>query len=329
MNSIVFERFTEEHIPHAVRLALTELEAERLHCPELPSGDHSGRLSGLLHWLCGQGLGRVALMNGEPVGYMLFAGPWEGFFGLVRGAFSPLGGSAFAHAEGIDRGRLASMLFADSAEMLVDKGVFSCAVSRCAHDEETARSFVLNGFGIRCSDAMRRLSSLSLPGYVGMVHMEELPFEDFHRVSQLQMGLVRHLAAAPTLYPTDMERFDRWFENREMRIFAAFDGEQLIGFISVKGEGENFVSESDSVINICGAYFDGQYRGKGIAQGLLSHVCAVMTAEGYTHIGVDCETMNPTALNFWGKYFTPYTYSYARRFDERIEGFRAWMSASE
>ena len=33
----------------------------------------------------------------------------------------------------------------------------------------------------------------------------------------------------------------------------------------------------------------------------------------------DCETLNPTALNFWGKYFDPYTYSFARRIDERIK----------
>ena len=32
------------------------------------------------------------------------------------------------------------------------------------------------------------------------------------------------------------------------------------------------------------------------------------------------ETLNPTALNFWGKHFDHYTYSFARRIDERIGG---------
>ena len=32
---------------------------------------------------------------------------------------------------------------------------------------------------------------------------------------------------------------------------------------------------------------------------------------------VDCETLNPTALRFRGKYFVPFTYSFCRRIDER------------
>lgn len=39
---------------------------------------------------------------------------------------------------------------------------------------------------------------------------------------------------------------------------------------------------------------------------------------GKTYLGVDYETVNPTALHFWTKYFTPYTYSYIRRIDERV-----------
>lgn len=35
-------------------------------------------------------------------------------------------------------------------------------------------------------------------------------------------------------------------------------------------------------------------------------------------MGVDYETLNPTALNFWTKYFKPCTYFFARRIDERI-----------
>lgn len=40
--------------------------------------------------------------------------------------------------------------------------------------------------------------------------------------------------------------------------------------------------------------------------------------EGKSYMGVDYETINPTALRFWTKYFAPYTYSFIRRMDERI-----------
>lgn len=84
-------------------------------------------------------------------------------------------------------------------------------------------------------------------------------------------------------------------------------------------EAENFITEHNRMKNICGAYFDENYRGKGVAQGLLGFIIDMLKAESVTHLGVDCEILNPTALNFWSKYFEPYTYSFARRIDERVE----------
>lgn len=79
---------------------------------------------------------------------------------------------------------------------------------------------------------------------------------------------------------------------------------KVAGFISISSEGET--------------YFDPSLRGTGIPQLLLNHVCKTVQDEGKKIIGVDYETLNPTALNFWTKYFKPYTYSFARRIDERI-----------
>ncbi|SEL41337.1 Acetyltransferase (GNAT) family protein [Ruminococcus albus] len=101
-------------------------------------------------------------------------------------------------------------------------------------------------------------------------------------------------------------------------MFAAEADGEIIGFISLEDEAENFITRHNTMKNICGAYFDEKYRGKGTAQGLLGFIIETLKAEGVTHLGVDCETLNPTALNFWGKYFGPYTYSFARRIDERI-----------
>lgn len=321
-NKITFEKFTEKHINEAVKLALAELEAERTHCPDLPCEDFSGHLTGILHWLSGQPFGKAAMCGGKLVGYIIFAGPWDGFFGDVKGVFSPLGGSAFSY-DYENRGRLASMLFASVAEEFVKQGVFSCALSRYAHDEESAKSFVLNGFGIRCSDFVRKLSEFDLQTNSCNAAFNELSTDEFRSVEHLQRGLHKHLAGAPAFYPSD--DFDEWFESwikREtMRIFAAEADDRIIGFISIDNTAENFITEHNTMKNICGAYFDKNYRGNGIAQGLLAFIADTLKAEGMTHLGVDCETLNPTALNFWGKYFEPYTYSFARRIDERIEHY--------
>ena len=317
--NITFEKFTEKHIDEAVKLALAELENERKYCPDLPREDFSKHLAGILHWLSSQPFGKAAINNGKLVGHLIFAGPWDGFFGDVKGVFSPLGGSAFSY-DYKNRGRLASMLFASLAEEFVEQSVFSCALSRYAHDEEIAKSFVLNGFGIRCSDFVREISEFDLQNNSCEVVFKELPVDKFAAVEHLQRGLHRHLAGAPVFFPGD--DFDEWFKNwikREtMRIFAAETDGRIIGFISIDDNAENYITEHDTMKNICGAYCDEKYRGKGIAQNLLFFVAEPLTAEGVTHLGVDCETLNPTALNFWGKYFEPYTYSFARRIDERI-----------
>ena len=318
--SITFEKFTEKHIDDAVKLALAELENERKHCPDLPHGDFSKHMTGILHWLSSQSFGKAAINEGKLVGYLIFAGPWDGFFGNVKGVFSPLGGSAFSF-DYTNRGRLASMLFSGIAEEFVKQGVFSCALSRYAHDEETAKSFVLNGFGIRCSDFVREISKFDLQNNSCEVVFNELPVDKFAAVEHLQRGLHKHLAGTPVFFPSD--DFDEWFKNwikREtMRIFVAETDGRIIGFISIDDNAENFITEHNTMKNICGAYFDENYRGGGIAQSLLSFIADTLKAEGITHLGVDCETLNPTALNFWGKYFESYTYSFARRIDERVK----------
>lgn len=214
------------------------------------------------------------------------------------------------------------MLFASVADEFVKQSVFSCALSRYAHDEETAKSFILNGFGIRCSDAVREISKLTLPNSSDSVHFMELPLCELERIRSLRSRLVKHLEQAPIFCHTDMERYEQWFRKENMRVFAAESDGEIIGFISLEDEAENFITEHETMKNICGAYFDEKYRGKGVAKDLLGFIIDILKGEGVTHLGVDCETLNPTALNFWGKYFTPYTYSFARRIDERVNVYR-------
>lgn len=272
-------------------------------------------------WLSTQSFGKAAVCDGKLVGYLLFAGPWDGFHGTGKGVFSPLGGSAFSY-EYKNREKLASMLFASVAQDFVRDGIFSCALSRYAHDEEIAKSFVFNGFGIRCMDAVREIGKNELTVMSEDVTFGELPRERFAEVEQLQRGLHGHLLKAPTFFPLPQGSFEAWFkewtEKKTMRIFVAKEGDKTIGFLSIDDEGENFVTEYNAMKNICGAYFSEEYRGLGIAQSLLAFVNQTLQNEGITYLGVDCETMNPTAFHFWNKYFIPYTYSFARRMDERV-----------
>lgn len=318
--NLSFEAFSKQHIAQAVQLVLDELAQERTHCPALPQNDFTDRLTGLLSWLAEQRYGQAAVCEGRLMGYLVFAGPWDGVLGHAKGVFSPLGGSAIARPCQ-DRAYLASMLLESVANRLVAEGVYSIEIARFAHDETVARSLVLNGFGIRCCDAVQRVDCLSGEGAPSGVVLTELPRDAFAAVRPLQQGLHRHLAKAPVFLPHAQEGFDEWFDrwiHRErMRIFVAMAGEKPLGFLSVDDDGENVLTECDCMKNICGAYVDEGCRGSGLAHALLRYMADTLGREGVTHLGVDCETMNPTALRFWGKHFRTYTYSFARRIDER------------
>jgi len=67
---------------------------------------------------------------------------------------------------------------------------------------------------------------------------------------------------------------------------------------------------------IKGAFCLPEHRGKGLHQNLLSMLVRKLKAKGYTHLGVDFESINPAAYNFWTKYFNAYTCSVVRRIDE-------------
>lgn len=51
---------------------------------------------------------------------------------------------------------------------------------------------------------------------------------------------------------------------------------------------------------------------------MLDYAVDILEKEGYTRLGVDFESINPTADRFWSKYFTAYTQGVVRRIDERI-----------
>ena len=88
--------------------------------------------------------------------------------------------------------------------------------------------------------------------------------------------------------------------------------------MEVSNEGETFVAPGNVYRHITGAYCLLEYRGRGIYQNLLNFVINILKTEGYTKLGVDFESVNPSGSGFWLKYFNAYTNSLVRRIDERI-----------
>lgn len=329
------QKASKNDIAAAVGLAEKEYEKEAMVCRFLGMiADKElirSSLEELLTELFQNEHSYVAYEKEELIGYIGFFGPWDGFFGNVKGAFSPVGGSAFA---GNDRAKISSIVLSYAMEQMAKEQVLSFALSRYAHDEIVGKSLVFNGFGIRCSDAGRSIADFEQKAeQLEGISYCELTKEEYDEILGLDRMLTDHLLKAPVFFPANLEQaFPDHKISKDSRIFAAKaeDGtgkESVIGFMRVGEDGENLVSDFSCMKNICGAYVHPDYRNHKVAEGLLFTMIQQLRKEGISYLGVDCETLNPTALRFWGKYFKNYTYSYARRLDERIIGYEAYEKA--
>ena len=156
MEKFIIKDFEPAYIPDAERILKEEYSAEKKKVPSLPEESPTG----LLNWLSTKKYKKAAFCGERLVGYMMFADVWDGLFGLCKGSFSPLGGSALSFELGAEREKVMSLLFEGISNEMVRDGVYSIALSRFAHDTEANNSLILNGFGIRCSDAMATIESI-------------------------------------------------------------------------------------------------------------------------------------------------------------------------
>lgn len=313
-----FRKTEPKYIDEAVELAIGEYNNECANNNQLLAKNYRDKLKVLISDIFNSKYGLVAIEDEKLVGYLMFWGGFEGHFGNAKGSFSPLFGSAFG---GRNRQKTSSLLFENVSKIMIKDGICSFAICKYAHDKEIAESFVLNGFGIRCSDAIRNLSNVDEVKMDSGCRYEEISYQKANILLDLKNGLIKHMNRSPIYFLsaqfTDYE-FEELCKKRKSRFFVAYNGDRPVGYIEVDETAETFISEDSEVLNICGTYVECEYRNSSVAKELLAYTMQRLANEGLRYLGVDCETLNPTALRFWSKYFERYTYSFVRRIDERI-----------
>lgn len=303
------KKFTENDIEEARKIAMSNYDEEKKHVNELPEINRLPELE----YFAANGLGVAAFENDKMVGFLCCYEPWEGAFDMrdTLGTFSPL----YAHgAIKRNRGFIYQRMYESAAKLWAEKNIKTHGIALYAHDEEALEAFFEYGFGKRCMDQIRRTES------IGEIknednEFEELKLEDFITIRNLRHELNEHLKKSPCFMHSTEEEFTEWIkrvENGDRRTFVARNQGKVIAYMDVAEEGENFITYRDDMMNLQGAYCIPEYRGRGIAQDLLYYVSGVMKEEGYSLLGVDHESFNPTANRFWKKYFKPYTSSLVR-----------------
>lgn len=257
MNIVDFE---QKHIDEARKIALANYNEERHFVKELPEIKDVPELS----MFAENGLGVAAFENGKMTGFLCCFSPWENAFGTAaKGTFSPI------HAHGAaaeNREMIYRRMYQAAAEKWVREHITYHAAALYAHDEAAMRAFFLYGFGVRCSDAIMRVESVDCEES-DTLRFGKLSAEEIPSVRELRRMLSEHLGSSPCFMYSDENEFQLWLERAEKRgseIYAAQISGVPVSFIEVTDDGENFVTETDGMKNICGAFCLPEYRGKGV-----------------------------------------------------------------
>lgn len=310
------ENFNNSHIAQANEIVKINYEEERQHVPILPM---ISTYPGLKHFAENK-MGVAAVEGDKLIGFLSAFYPIEDAFKTtnVRGTFSPI------HAHGVlgsNRDKIYTKLYQAAAKIWVEKGISSHAIALYTHDKETIKSFFYNGFGLRCIDAIRPMKEIPLKTGPNNNYLEycEVARKEWGRLLEHHNSLILHLGSSPIFMKHSLMDEEELYQrsSEDVRYFAVAVNNQFIAYIKIGADGENFVADDNGIMNICGAFCVPEYRGTGIYHNLLSFVISILKKEGYTHLVVDCESINPNARGFWLKHFTEYTHSVVRRIDEK------------
>jgi len=298
--------FAEAHIEQAMRLAGAAYEQERALVPALPDIQVPD-----LRRFAKNNLGVAAFDGEEMLGFLCAQGPFKKAFATtpVKGAWSPV----HANAAVGDRARVYHRMYQAAAEKWVNAGALAHCVSLYAHDEAAKQAWFTYGFGMRCIDAIKMIDTgAALPEG----DFFELPRERFKEAQGLRKALYRYEGESPYFMK---KRFspDNPDKQKDARVFVARQGGQFAAYLKICNSDKPFASHAPDMMDICGVYAIPEIRGTELYANLLRYVETILAKEGYTRLGVDYESFNPTALYFYPKHFTVYTNSLVRRIDER------------
>lgn len=307
--------FEKEHVKEATKIALANYYDERRFVEELPQLCDIPDLDGFAE----NRLGVAAFEDGKMIGFLCCCEPFDCAFRAtdVKGVFSPMGANA---AVSDNRAKIYAAMYQAAGAKWVKAGAVSHAICLYAHDEELQRQFFRYGFGLRCLDAVRPMELIDCEPCTGY-EFAELPKAEYHSVYPLHLALYRHYCESPFFMnrkPETQEEFIASSMQEGERHFVAKQDGTLCAFLKISASGETLAAMGSAYRHIRGAYCLPEHRGKGVYQNLLNFTISVLKSEGYTRLGVNFESFNPTARGFWLKYFNAYTHSVVRRIDERI-----------
>lgn len=315
--NLQFEPISLQHVNTAVDLVISAYKEEREALPFLPTAeDFVYPLSQSIKSLFTHGSGIAAIRGNELVGFL--AG-WqiEELFGKEKGVYIPLFGNGAITEQ---RKHIYQEMYQHAAGLWTKKGLLSHVATFFAHDQKTIDTWFWMGFGLRCVDAIRRVSPITTLN--SDIIIRKAALDDVPVLAELHREHNHYYKHSPIFMPREDEDpvldLTEWLAAKNRHLWIAYSAEEPVGYMRIQPAAESFVSEHPAVMNITGAYVSPDARKSHIGTALLETVQQWLQKNGFSLCGVDFESFNTLGSNFWQKYFTPYTYSMVRRIDERI-----------
>ena len=239
-------------------------------------------------------------------------------------AVSPLYGYGISHPQ---RGDIISKLFQKTASELCEKYYQNLQVSIYAHDSEVLWHYILGSFIMELTDVVRDTDSLisTKPCQYAFKEISKSELLNHKQnVIEFYRNLINHLRLSPVFYPCHEflpieDRFTDFLAD-DIRVFAAFDGENVIGMVISEASDIWPGLNEKNAVNLSDLFVAPAYRGNGIAAALLDFTSNALKKSGIKKIYVTHGTVNPTAVGFWDKYFSNYAYRFSRQIDSEMLG---------
>lgn len=321
---IICKPLDSSYIKTAVEMAQENYDLERQSVTALGSIDNRAFYYSKIERLFESGIGRIAFQNDEPVGFLAFSQIFDTGNGRM-GATSPLYGYGIRNE---DRGKVIGHLFQAAAAEICEKHAGSLRINVYAHDTDVLNMYIMSAFSMDTTDVIGN-TSIEIPSadrkdYIFAELDRKQVLEYRTDVIELYRNLINHLRVSPIFYPCNgflpiEDRFED-FLSEDMRIFAAFQNNQLIGMIDSEPTDIEFAKTDSQAIGMGDVFIKPDYRGRGLGAALLAFANNRIRESGIDRVFVTHGTINPTARGFWDKYFMNYSYAMTRRIEPEMLG---------
>jgi ribosomal protein S18 acetylase RimI-like enzyme len=304
--------FDKSHIEMAVKIAKQNYDDERKRVPVLPPVDKTLDLLPFAE----NGYGVAAIDGDVLLGFLCCYEPFDNAFSIkgLRGVFSPMGANGTLKK---NNAAIYARLYEVAGKKWAQSGATSHAINLYVHDTEAQAQFFRYAFGIRTVDAIRGVDEINMPANEGY-SFHEIELEDALNVLTLRNMLNRSYLESPFfMYRKEVSETDfiSYFKNSKPSCFTVQYRGQNVAFITAEHDGETFIRDVPGYYHITGMYCLPEHRGKGIGQMLLNQLVLNLKTKGYSLLGTDFESINPSGAGFWQKYFCEYAYGVVRRID--------------